>query len=528
MPVFRPAGPTRVAARRREAKQVGRAQGVKARTDGPQPLPRVPTGVAQLDIILGGGFLKGGSYIVSGAPGTGKTIFGNQACFRHVAAGGKALYVTLLSESHGRMLAYISNLTFFDPAAVGDALHYVSAYETLRTDGLKGLLTFLRKMIKRYGATLLVIDGIVRAESASTNAEDFKVFVHELNIVLSLLGCTAILLTNALAESNSYAARTMVDGLLQLDDLMDGVRAVRQLIILKFRGSDYLRGAHFFEIGSDGLRIYARVESMLATPTNVPEANSERSGLGIRNLDQMMGGGARRGTATLVLGSSGTGKTILGMHFLSEGARLKEPGLYFGFFESPARFLKKGDDLGLQLSKHAGTGLLEVIWQPTGGLIMDSLAERIFEAVRRGKVKRLVIDSISGFEESVVRPERLGMFFTSVTNELRGLGVTTLLTEEMRELFGAEVQIPVSGVAGFAENIILVRQLEIRSELKRAIAVMKTRETGHDDKLRELKITDTGMDIGPPFEFEEAVLTGGGMRRRPSEDPASAKEGRQP
>ena len=176
--------------------------------------------------------------------------------------------------------------------------------------------------------------------------------------------------------------------------------------------------------------------------------------------------------------------------------------------------IKKGDDLGLQLSKHAGTGLLEVIWQPTGGLIMDSLAERIFEAVRRGKVKRLVIDSISGFEESVVRPERLGMFFTSVTNELRGLGVTTLLTEEMRELFGAEVQIPVSGVAGFAENIILVRQLEIRSELKRAIAVMKTRETGHDDKLRELKITDKGVEIGDPFEFEEAVLTGGSMRRR--------------
>ncbi|MFL5278276.1 MAG: RAD55 family ATPase, partial [Myxococcales bacterium] len=183
-------------------------------------------------------------------------------------------------------------------------------------------------------------------------------------------------------------------------------------------------------------------------------------------------------------------------------------------FESPARFAQQGDLLGLQLSKYAKKGLIEIIWQPTGGLIMDALAEKLFEAVRRRGVKRLVIDGIAGFEESVVRRERLGMFFTSVANELRGLGVTTVMTEEMRELFGAEVIIPVSGVSGLAENIILVRQLEYVSELKRAIAVMKTRETRHDERLRELTITDRGIAIGDPFEFEEAVLTGGSSRAR--------------
>jgi circadian clock protein KaiC len=486
---------------------------VKAGKGGPQPLPRVATGIQQLDVILRGGLLKGGSYIVAGAPGAGKTIFGNQASFAHAAAGGTALYVTLLAESHGRMLSHISNLTFFDPEVVGERVHYVSGYEELRSGGLKTLLTLIRKMIKRHGATLLIIDGIVRAEGAASSAEEFKIFVHALNIVLSLLGCTGILLTNALAEHGSYAARTMVDGLLQLDDVMDGVRAVRQLVVLKFRGSEHLRGAHFFEIGDEGLRIYPRIEAMLATPTRIPAASSERAGFGIPGLDAMMRGGAPEGTTTLVLGSSGTGKTILGMHFLAEGASRKEPGLHFGFFESPPRFLKKGDGLGLQLSKHARDGLLEVIWQPTGGLIMDALAEKLFEAVRRNKVKRLVIDGISGFEESVVRPERLGMFFTSVANELRGLGVTTVLTEEMRQLFGAEVEIPISGVAGFAENIILVRQLEILSELKRALAVMKTRESAHDERLRELKITEKGLEIGDPFEFEQAVLTGGGIRR---------------
>jgi circadian clock protein KaiC len=487
----------------------------KKRT-GPQAMPRLPTGVEQLDLILNGGFLRGGSYIVAGSPGTGKTIFGNQVGFRHVASGGKTLYVSLLSESHGRMLAHISTMSFYEPEAIAKTIQYVSGYEVLRTGGLKGLLNLIRKTVKRFGSTLLVVDGIITAERAAESAEEFKVFIHELNVALGFLGCTAILLTNVLDDDRSYAARTMVDGLIQLEDVMDGVRAVRQIVIAKFRGSDYLRGAHFFEIGRDGLRVYPRVEAMFAVPTNAPEASSARSGFGLRDLDEMMAGGPPEGTSTLVLGSSGTGKTILGMHFLSEGARQKEPGLYFGFFESPARFLKKGDVLGLQLSKYAKNGLLEIIWQPTGGSIMDALAERLFEAVRRRKVKRVVIDGIAGFEESVVRPERLGIFFTSVANELRGLGVTTVLTEEMRELFGADITIPVSGVAGFAENIILVRQLEIASELKRVIAVMKTRESGHDERLRELKITDEGIAVGEPFEFEEAILTGGSRGRAAS------------
>jgi circadian clock protein KaiC len=483
--------------------------------------------VEQLDIIMQGGFLRGGSYIVSGSPGTGKTIFGNQVGFRHVATGGKALYVSLLAESHGRMLSHISTLSFFDPEVIGKAIQYVSGYEVLRSGGLKGLLSLLRKTIKRFDSTLLVVDGIITAEQAASSSEEFKVFIHELNTALSLLGCTAVLLTNVLHDERSYAARTMVDGLIQLEDLMDGGRAVRQLIVLKFRGSDYLRGAHFFEIGTNGLRVYPRIEAMLAVPTNTPEASTARSAFGIADLDEMMSGGPPEGTSTLVLGSSGTGKTILGMHFLSEGARRKEPGLYFGFFESPARFLKKADLLGLQLSKYAKNGLLDIIWQPTGGTIMDALAERLFEAVRRSKTKRVVIDGIAAFEESVVRPERLGIFFTSVANELRGLGVTTMLTEEMRELFGSEVTIPVSGIAGFAENIILVRQLEVASELKRAIAVMKTRETRHDERLRELKITDAGIAVGDPFQFEEAVLTGG-SRSRPASagQPGMNKRGR--
>ncbi len=477
------------------------------------PIPRLKTGIAHLDVILSGGFLRGGSYIIAGSPGAGKTILGNQICFHQVAAGERALYITLLSEAHGRMVAHLSHMSFFDPSAVGTKLHYVSGYNELREgkQSLKALLGLVRKLIKRHGATLLVLDGIARVGSFAESAVDFKEFVHELNVLLTFTGCTGLLLSDSSAEDVGYPARTMVDGLLELRDVMDGVRAVRELIVLKFRGSGYLRGAHFFEIDEQGLRVYARIEARLAAPSSIPTASGQRLSFGVASLDQMLGGGISEGTSTLVLGSSGTGKTILGLHFLAAGLAKREPALYFGFFESPPRLLRKADELGLKLSQHVEKGGLEIIWQPTGELIMDALAERLLEGVQRRKVKRLVIDGLAGFEESVVRPERLAHFFKSVTNELAGLGVTTLLTEEMRELFGPEIVVPLNGLSSVAENIILVRQIEIASELKRAIAVMKTRETSHDSMLRELSITDHGLEVGDPFPAQGAVLTGGGI-----------------
>jgi circadian clock protein KaiC len=470
---------------------------------------RLSTGLPQLDVILSGGLLPGGSYIFAGAPGAGKTILANQLCFHHVAAGGRCLYVTLLSESHGRMLRHIGELSFFDPTVLSQSLHYVSGYSVLRKDGLRGLGTLLRKLIKRHDASLLVIDGLARVEMLSPSLVDLKQFIHELNVLLEFTNCTALLLTdNTSGGELGYPANTMVDGLLNLRDSRQGLRAVRELIVEKFRGSAFLRGVHFFDINDDGIAIYPRIEARLATPSREPIVAKRRLSLGVAGLDRMTGGGLSEGTSTLVLGSSGTGKTTLGLHFMAAGFAEREPALYFGFFESAARLLKKGDELGLNLTAHAKDELLHVAWQPGGEVIMDALAERILETVQREKIKRLVIDGLAGFEESL-GPERLKYFFKSLTNELRGLGVATLLTVEMRELFGPEVNVPLLGLATVAENIVLLRQVEIASELKRAVAVMKTRESAHDDKVRELTIGARGLLVGEPFKSQEAVLRGG-------------------
>jgi circadian clock protein KaiC len=133
-------------------------------------LTRLPTGVAGFDRILNGGFFYGGLYIITGPPGAGKTILGNQLCFHTVASGGRAIFLTVLTESQSRMLAHLSTLSFFDPAPIGRTLHYLSGYSVLLADGLTGLLKLLRHLIREQAATILVLDGLTNAEASAAHS----------------------------------------------------------------------------------------------------------------------------------------------------------------------------------------------------------------------------------------------------------------------------------------------------------------------------------------------------------------------
>ena len=477
----------------------------------PPSLQRIPSGVLGLDAVLDGGFLQGGTYIVAGMPGTGKTILGNQISFHHVAHGGRVVYVTLLAETHGRMLAHLRGLAFFTEEPLASALQYVSAYRVLTQEGLKGLLEMLRQLIREHRASMLVLDGLVSASASAPNELAFKEFVHELNTLVSVIGCTTFLLTNSHRPEDVHPEHTMVDGLIELTDELIGVRAVRELIVRKFRGSAHLRGRHVFQISQQGITVYPRSEAMLADPIAVPGEYTARLPVGVPVLDEMLRGGLQRGSATLVMGPSGSGKTLLGLQFLAEGAKRGEPCLYFGFYESPPRLVGKGQSIGLDLVGAAKAGLLEMIWQPPVELVLDALAVKILAAIKRRGVQRLLIDWLVGFKESTVHTERINRFFAAFTNELRALEVTTVFTEETRVLFGPEVETPVKGLSALVENHLFLRQLEWKGELRRVLAILKTRESGHDPSLRQVVIDDQGIHIGGRFDSSSALLTDPGL-----------------
>lgn len=496
----------------------------------PPSLQRIPSGVLGLDAVLDGGFLQGGTYIVAGMPGTGKTILGNQICFHHVSQGGRVVYVTLLAETHGRMLAHLRGLAFFTEEPLASALHYVSAYRVLTQEGLKGLLELLRQLIREHRATMLVLDGLVSASASAPNELAFKEFVHELNTLVSVIGCTTFLLTNGHSPEDVHPEHTMVDGLLELTDELIGVRAARELIVRKFRGSGHLRGRHVFQISQQGITVYPRSEAMLADPIAVPGEYKSRLPVGIPALDEMLRGGLQRGSATLLMGPSGSGKTLMGLQFLAHGSKLGEPCMYFGFYESPPRLVGKGQAIGLDLVGAVKAGHLEMLWQPPVELVLDALAVKILASIKRRGVQRLLIDGLVGFKESTIHTERINRFFAAFTNELRALEVTTIFTEETRVLFGPEVETPVKGLSALVENNLFLRQIEWRGELRKILAILKTRESGHDPSVRELIIDDQGIHLGGRFNKVGSVLTdsgsaGAGGRRSPQRTGGPKKRG---
>jgi len=470
-------------------------------------LERFDTGVPNLDLVLGGGLLRGTIVMVIGPPGSGKTILGQQIAFRAAARGEAALYFTGYSETHDKLLAHNRSLDYFAPEAIGAELQMGSLPDLL-AQGPEEAKTAVIDTARKERASLVVLDGFRSIRGFLRDDQAAAEFLYSLGATLALLGATLLVLVEGdAADRIRDPEQSVCDVILSLHRVVRGGGHRREIEVLKVRGAAPLAGLHPITIDGRGVTIYPRLESVV--PPDSGQWTPARAGFGIPDMDALIGGGLNVGTSTLAAGTPGLGKTLLGLHFLAEGARQGQRGLFAGFTESTAQLRAKAQHFGIDIEAAQTAGTIELLMVPPHDLDADLVAWLIRQQIEARHIERLVIDSAAELQGGLTSPERAAMFMASLAAYLRSKSVTTYITVDVSTIVGPELSFSGNPLLAFAENLLLLRYAELEGELVRVFAVLKMRFSDFDRALRIYTIEDgTGFRIAGPAPRAEGLLTG--------------------
>jgi circadian clock protein KaiC len=462
-------------------------------------LERITTGVPGLDFLLDGGLFETGVYIVQGGAGCGKTILSNQVCFHQAEQGRRAVYYTLLTESHDRMMGFIHALAFFDPAQVSKGVNYVSGFKLLESEGLPGVVRSVRDIMSAQRPTLFVIDGVVSAEEIAPSDTVFKKFLHEIQMAATMFRCTVLMLTNTEAAKRLQAEHTMVDGIIELRFAGASLKTQRSIEISKLRGAAQKRGPHTLEISSAGMRVHPRIETVLANAGALRRPTTRaRRGFGIAPLDAMLHGGLLSSTNTMLLGASGTCKTLLGMHLLDAGCAAGEKGLMFTFYEHREELVEKARALGMNgFADGVERGDVRIEWESSVEANVDHIGNRLVRAFDTHRPARVFIDGLHGFEVTADPEGRIQDFFAAISDYFTAQETTVLFSAETKMLVGdARTDTPFANASRLCQNIILTRHVELGDSIQTVLSILKLRDSDFDRGVRLVTVGARGVEVG--------------------------------
>jgi circadian clock protein KaiC len=476
-------------------------------TDHASTLERLGTGSAALDAILGGGIPAGSVTVVAGEPGSGKTVFTLQTLFHHARQGKKCLYFTTLSEPALKVIRYMQLFSFFDARLIEERIVFADLGSTLRRDGVEKALAQMIQRVESEEPHLVAIDSFKAIHDLLPNGGHSRMIVYDLAVGVAAWGATTLLVGEYTPEDIGVAPEfAIADGIVRLTTERQELTTARQLEILKLRGANYVSGRHFFEMDADGLTFYPRVRGpeMTGEP---PVDLADRVATGVAGLDALLLGGLPRASATMVEGGTGTGKTLLGLHFLLEGVRRGEPGILFTLEETPAQIRAIANNFGWNLVPLEAQGRLLISYTSPVELSTDRFLDGAQRQIERVGARHAVLDSLTSMSLGVPSPRRFRELVYALTKHFRVAGVTPLMTMEVAELLGT-AQLTGHGVSSTADNLILLRYVEVDGRLERAVSVLKARGTGHTTELRRFLIDGRGAHVGARFQDLRGVLTG--------------------
>jgi circadian clock protein KaiC len=481
---------------------------------------KLPTGVPGLDEIVGGGLPEFSFNIIAGAPGSGKTTLAHQFVFTNATPKRPALYFTVLGESAIKMLRYQQQYTFFDPAKLPNSIRFVNLSQVVLEKDLVAVLEEITKKVEKANPAVVVVDSfrtMLRKPDGGLSEMDLQSFIQRLALFLASWQATTFLVGEyAEDELRDNPIFTVADGLIWLRQTEERNSVVRKLQIVKLRGQASVPGLHTFRITNDGLQAFSRTFGLLGHKRNPP--SQRRLSIGVPELDKMLGGGIPAGDSVLVTGSSGTGKSVLATQFIAEGISQGEPGIVAVFEERPQAYADRAGSFGMDLETPQKEGKLLILYLRPLDLSVDETMHEILDAVKKIGAKRLVIDSLAGFEMALspgfredFRESLYRMIFA-----LTGIGVTILSTVEVDESF-TEFPFSTYSISFLTDDIIRLRYVSIEGQLRKIMVVIKMRGGNHSKDVREYEITsEGGIVVGERLKDYQRLITGIPERLRPS------------
>jgi circadian clock protein KaiC len=458
---------------------------------------RATSGDAGLDLILGGGLPANGINLITGLPGSGKTLLCQQFMFARATAERPAIYLSTVSEPFEKIVRYAQTLSFFDRQAIGRSVYY----EDLGTavageDGLAAVTDRVAALIKERRPAIIAIDSFKALAAFADDARQFRRFLHELAAQLTAFPATSFWIGEYSEEDTGTAPEFAVaDGIISLATERVSERTLRLIQVTKLRGNDFRSGRHSYRLSRDGITVFPR----LADPVGDDDysISEDRFSSGIAPLDLMLAEGYAPGSSTLVAGPSGAGKTLMGLHFIFSGAANGEAGVIATLQENPSQLERVVRGFGWSLENER----VALMHRSPNDVYIDEWVYELLDLVEHTGATRVMIDSLSDLQYATADPVRFREFVYSLTQRFSRAGISPIMTSEIPDLFHVG-RLAEYGISHLSDNVILLQYLRAESRHLRTVPILKSRASAHDPEIREFEITPDGIVLGDPLAGE--------------------------
>ena len=493
------------------------------------PIRQLRTKVTGLDQILGGGVPEFSFNIIAGSPGSGKTTLAHEIMFALAGPRCKAIYFTVVGEPPLKMLRYQQQYQFFDVKRMDESIRFVNLSQELAEGSLDKLLERIVGEVEATQPSLVFVDSfrsVARAvDRTGQGGGELHHFVQRLATTMTGWQATTFLIGEYQPkEADDDPVFTVADGVLWLHQSLDRNSMVRKIQVMKMRGQAPVPGLHTFRITGQGIQVFPRlIIDMQRKSRDNQRGTQHRLTVGNEELDEMLGGGIPPGYSVLVAGPSGSGKSVLATEFIMAGVRHDEPGVLAVFEKRPNEYSQTPPG-GRAFGQMVRQGKVGVIHTRPLDLSLDEALYEIVEQIERMKARRVVVDSLSGFELALAptfREDFRESLYRMVA-VLTGMGVTVMMTAELEDSY-TDLRFSPHGTAFLTDVIIMQRYIELQGCLQRVLSVVKVRGSAHSKEIRSFEITKNGIVVGEPLVNYDGLLTGHpdyGMAAAPAAQPA--------